>query len=99
MKQNELANYETQQQQQEHPHPNYAEHKLGSMRRGTDPLDALAGTGPAGMPPELVAAEPRPAEFAPREALPIETQPTNFMTPEGRPLEFRPREFVREDGR
>jgi len=97
--QNELPNYETQQQQQEHPHPDYAEHKLGSMRRGTDPLDAVAGTGPAGMPSEFVAAELRPVEFVPREALPIETQPTNFMTPEGRPLEFRPREIIREDGR
>jgi hypothetical protein len=97
--QNELANYETQQQKQEHPHPDYPEDKLGSMRRGTDLLDAVAGTGPAGMPTEFLAAERRPAEFVPREALPVETQPTNFMTPEHRPLEFRPREFFRVDGR
>jgi hypothetical protein len=97
--QNELANCETQQQQQEHPHPNYAEHKLGSMRRDTDPFDAVAGTGPSGMPTEFVAAEQRPAEFVPREALPIETQPTNFMTPEDRPLEFRPHESIRAEGR
>lgn len=95
--QEELANYETPKQQQEHPHPNYAEHKLGSMRPETDPIDAVAGTGPAGMPTELVAADRRPIEVVPSEAMPIETQPTNFMTPEHRPLEFRPREgFSRE---
>jgi hypothetical protein len=99
MQPNELPNYETQQQQQEHPHPDYSEHKLGSMRKDTDALDAVAGTGPAGMPAEFVAPERRPVEALPREVLPIATQPTDFMTPERRPVEFRPREIILDDGR
>jgi hypothetical protein len=90
--QNETPNYETRQQRAEHPHPDYAEHKLGSMRRDDDPVGAVAGTGPAGMPAEFIAAEIRPVARMPREGLPVETQPTDFMTVESRPREFRPRE-------
>lgn len=50
------------------------------MRPENDALDAVAGTGPAGIPTEYI------------EVLPVETQPTDFMTAEARPREVRPRE-------
>jgi hypothetical protein len=86
----ETPNYVTDAQRLEQSKPGEAENKLGSAQPDTDPLDAVAGTGPAGMPTEVVAAELRPREGIPAEVLPIETQPTDFMTPETRPRDVRP---------
>jgi hypothetical protein len=90
--QNDTPAYETDAQRLRNPKPDEADGKLGSAQPDVDPLDAVAGLGPAGMPREFFAAESRPNDAIPLEALPIETQPTDFMTGDERPKDFRPRE-------
>jgi hypothetical protein len=86
--------YETPEGHQQKDLPDAAERKLGSAQPDRDPFDAVAGTGPAGIPREgVVVAERLPTTVIPVEALPAEKQATGFMTPETRPRDVRPREF------
>jgi hypothetical protein len=85
--------YETPKQHRDEPPPAPEEGKLGSMRLGIDPTDAVAND-PVGVPTEYVAADVRPVAVLPVEGIPPEVTGGEFLTPETRPRESRPREFV-----
>jgi hypothetical protein len=85
--------YETQDQHQHKPLPDETEGKRNAAQPDADPFDAVSGTGPAGMPAELVAADVVAADVVPKAVMNHETQAVDFMTPEGRPRDFRPREY------
>lgn len=85
--------YETQDQHQHKSLPDETERKRNAAQADADPLDAVSGTGPAGMPAEFVPADVVAADVVPKAVMNHETQAVDFMTPEGRPLDVRPREF------
>jgi hypothetical protein len=94
----DTPSYETAKEHRDNPPPEYEEHKLGSMRLGHDPLDAVAND-PAGVPAAYVVADVRPRAVIPAEGIPPETNAVNYITPEGMPKEFRPREVLPAEGR
>jgi hypothetical protein len=85
--------YETAAGYQHKPLVDETEGKRNSAQPDSDPLDAVSGTGPAGMPAEVVAADLVAADIVPKAVMNHETQAVDFMTPEGRPRDFRPREY------